>query len=61
MYHLYDFLAETQLVDEKIRQPSQQVCRDLWSEIKNLFQNDRGEWRLYQFLEQYATWQGAAK
>ena len=56
MYHFYDFLAETQLVDEAIRQPSQQVCRDLWNDIKNLFQDKLCEWRLYEFLEPYATW-----
>ena len=60
MYHFYDFLAEAQLVDETIRQPSQQVCLDLWSEIKSLFQEKLSEWRSYQFLEQYATWKGPA-
>ena len=56
MYHFHDLLAETELVDERIRQPSQQVCLDLWKEIRNLFQEKLREWRLYQFLEQYATW-----
>jgi hypothetical protein len=60
MYHFYDFLAEMQLVDATIRQPSQQVCVDLWKEIKNLCQGQRGEWRWYQFLEQYATWKDPA-
>ncbi len=56
MYHFYDFLAENQLVDETIRRPSQLVCLDLWKEIKNLFQDKLNEWRVCQFLEQYATW-----
>jgi len=55
-YHFYDFLAETQLVDETIRRPSQLVCRDLWKEIKSLFQEKLDEWQPCQFLEQYATW-----
>ena len=59
MYHFYDFLTETQLVDETIRQASQQVCRDLWKEVKN-FQQQPDDWRPCRFLEQYATWTGAA-
>jgi hypothetical protein len=57
MYHFYDFLGEIHLVDETIRRPSQLVCLDLWKEIKSLFQDKLGEWRVCQFLEQYATWQ----
>lgn len=60
MYHFYDFLAETQLVDETIRRPSQLVCLDLWKEIKKLFQGTLGEWQSCQFLEQYATWNASA-
>jgi hypothetical protein len=60
MYHFYDFLAESQLVDETIRRSSQQVCLDLWDEIKTLFQEKLCEWRPYQFLEQYATWRDSA-
>ena len=56
MYHFYDFLAESHLVDEAIRQPSQLVCRDLWNDVKKLFQEKLCEWRLYEFLEPYATW-----
>ncbi len=60
MYHFYDFLAETQLIDETIRRPSQLVCRDLWEEIKSLFQDKLGDWDSCRFLEQYATWNAAA-
>lgn len=61
MYHFYDFLAETKLVDETIHRPSQLVCLDLWKEIKKLFQEKLGEWQPCQFLEQYATWNASAK
>lgn len=61
MYHFYDFLVEIQLVEDTLRQPSQQVCLDLWKEITNLFQKKPGQWRPYQFLEQYATWQDPAR
>lgn len=48
--HFYDFLAETGLVDEKVRRRSADVCTALWKDIRRAMKRD---WWRYAFLEKY--------
>jgi hypothetical protein len=49
-YLFYDFLAEHQLVDTRVQQQSQAVCRQLWNKLRNSLGDS---WRSYAFLERY--------
>ncbi len=47
MYHFYEFLGVSVLVEPQVRDMSQRVCRDLWAELRKAA---KAEWQEYRFL-----------
>ena len=47
MYHFYEFLGVSNLVESQVRDVSQLVCRDLWADLRKAAKT---EWEEYGFL-----------